>query len=302
AGNPGAGPGGGSQAAVLAVNPCGGFSLELCQAYAQTARTGRPTPGLLALLRRSSPATVLARIHAPTLLIQGETDSLFPLSEADANARGIAANGTPVKVYWYAGGHDAGGDLAQTDRLRSLVAGWFGHWLAGRADPGTAFEYTRISPPRASDTSAPRTRTAVAPAYPAEPRRQPVRLSGPAQPVFSPPGGNPAAISALPGLGDLPALAASGLGTDLPGQFAAFPSAPRAAPVEAVGSSTVDIQVTSSGPEAVLFGKLYDVDTTGRAELPQRLVAPLRVTGLRPGAPATVRVTLPAIVHRFDIG
>ncbi len=296
----GTGPDGGGSPG--AFNPCGTFTLELCRAYAETARTGRPTPALLRLLRRSSPAPVLDRITAPTLLVQGETDTLFPLSEADANARGIAANGTPVKVYWYGGGHDAGGDLAQTGRLRSLVTGWFGHWLAGGPDPGTRFEYTRISPPRSSDSSAPRTRTVVAPAYPASPRRQPVPLSGRAQPVLSPPGGNPAAISALPGLGDLPAIALSGLGSDLPGQFAAFSSAPLGSAVEVVGSSTVDIQVASSAPEAVLFAKLYDVDTSGRAELPQRLVAPLRVTGLRPGVPATVHVTLPAIVHRFDAG
>jgi ABC-2 type transport system ATP-binding protein len=295
-------PAGDPGPAAGAFNPCGTFTLELCQAYAETARTGRPTAALLALLRRSSPAPVLDRIAAPTLLIQGETDTLFPLSEADANARGIAANGTPVKVYWYAGGHDAGGDLAQTDRLRSLVTGWFGHWLAGGPDPGTRFEYTRISPPRSSDSSAPRTRTVVVPAYPADPRRQAVALSGRPQQVLSPPGGNPAAISALPGLGDLPALAASGLGSDIPGQFAAFSSAPLGSAIEVVGSSTVDIQVTSSAPEAVLFAKLYDVDTTGRAELPRRLVAPLRVTGLRPGAPATVHITLPAIVHRFDTG
>ena len=181
---------------------------------------------------------MLDRITAPTLLIQGETDTLFPLSEADANARGIAANGTPVKVYWYAGGHDAGGELAQTDRLRSLVTNWFGHYLAGGPDPGTRFEYTRISPPRASDTSAPRTRTVVAPAYPDSPRRRTVPIGGRAQPVLSPPGGNPAAISALPGLGDLPALAASGLGSDIRGQFAAFSSAPLAGPGEVVGSTS----------------------------------------------------------------
>ena len=281
---------------------CGRFTAALCQAYQQAARTGRANAALLALLRRSSPAPVLDRIHAPTLLVQGETDSLFGLAEADANARGIAAHGTPVKVVWYAGGHDAGSDLAETDRLRAEVAAWFGHYLAGGPDPDTGFEYTRISPPRSSDSSAPRTRTVLAPAYPADPQRQPIVLSGPPQTAVNPPGGNPAAVSLLPGLGDVPALAAATLGGELPGQFAAFDSAPLAVPVEVVGSSTVDIRVSSTSPEAVLFGKLYDVDPTGRAELPQRLVAPMRITGLRPGVPQTVRVTLPGIVHRFDTG
>ncbi|HSV64297.1 MAG TPA: alpha/beta fold hydrolase [Mycobacteriales bacterium] len=283
-------------------DPCGQLAVQLCREYQQTARTGRPTRALLALLRRSSPASVLDRIHAPTLLVQGQTDSLFPLSEADLNARGIAANGTPVKVVWYAGGHDGSGELAETDRLRDLVAAWFGHYLAGGPDPGTRFEYTRISPPRASDSSAPRTRTVIAPEHPTQPQHALVPLAGPAQTVLNPPGGNPAAISSLPGLGDVPALALSGLGTDLPGQAAAFESRPLNAAVAVVGSSTVDIVVASSGSEAVLFGKLYDVDIAGRAELPRRLVAPFRVTGLRPGVPRTVTVTLPGIVHRFDAG
>ena len=283
-------------------NPCGRFSVTLCTAYAQTAQTGRPSESLLALLRRSSPAPVLDRIHAPTLLIQGETDTLFPLSEADANARGIAANGTPVKVYWYAGGHDAGSDLAQTDRLRSLVRDWFGHYLRGGPDPGTKFEYTRISPPRSSDSSAPRTRTVVAPGYPADPAVEHIGLTSRTQTVFNPPGGNPAAISALPGLGDLPGLSLSGLGSDIPGQYAAFVSPVLDRSVEVVGSPTVNVRIASTSGTAVLFAKLYDVDSAGKAELPQRLVAPLRVSGLTPGHAVAVTVQLPAIVHRFDPG
>jgi ABC-2 type transport system ATP-binding protein len=61
---------------------------------------------------------VLDKIKAPTLLIQGEVDTLFPLSEADANAKGIAATGTPVRVAWFTGGHD-GGAGPQTDQDRS---------------------------------------------------------------------------------------------------------------------------------------------------------------------------------------
>src|SRR5206468_1505776 len=58
---------------------CGRFSAELCAAYQHTATTGRPTRQILDLLASSSPARTLDRIRAPTLLIQGENDSLFPL-------------------------------------------------------------------------------------------------------------------------------------------------------------------------------------------------------------------------------
>ena len=101
----------------------------------------------LALLRRSSPASILDRIKAPTLLIQGEADSLFPLTEADANARAIAATGTPVRVAWFTGGHDGGtGPRTDRDRLNFLTAQWLDHYLKGKgAAPSRSFTYSRIT-------------------------------------------------------------------------------------------------------------------------------------------------------------
>ncbi len=99
---------------------CGNFAPDVCAAYQASAATGTPTAAMRALMRRASPAAVLDRIDAPTLLTQGEQDSLFPLSEADANARGIAAHGTPVRVVWRPGGHDdgsVGGDTATSEAI-----------------------------------------------------------------------------------------------------------------------------------------------------------------------------------------
>ncbi|MBQ1070570.1 alpha/beta fold hydrolase, partial [Micromonospora sp. D75] len=97
---PGAGPGTGSgRAPAGAADPsCGRFAADVCAAYLRIATTGRADAAAVELLRRSSPAGVLDRIKSPTLLVQGEADTLFPLAEADANARGIAAAGTPVRV------------------------------------------------------------------------------------------------------------------------------------------------------------------------------------------------------------
>ncbi len=102
---------------------CGRFAPELCAAYQQAASTGEPEASILSLLKASSPAGVLNRITAPTLLSQGEQDSLFPLEQADANARGIAANGTPLKVIWHPGGHDGGPERTlrvQVEFIRQL--------------------------------------------------------------------------------------------------------------------------------------------------------------------------------------
>jgi ABC-2 type transport system ATP-binding protein len=105
-------------AVVEQLLTCGRFRLDICAAYQTAASTGTLTPEIAAGLDRSSPASVLDRIDAPTLLVQGTQDSLFGLGQADANARGIAANGTPVKVLWFAGGHDSSASDRVTENLR----------------------------------------------------------------------------------------------------------------------------------------------------------------------------------------
>src|SRR5256886_5293711 len=126
---------------------CGRFATDVCRAYLTIAETGSAGPEQLALLRKSSPASVLDRITAPTLLIQGQADSLFPLSEADANAKGIAAHGTPVRVAWFTGGHDGGaGPQSDQDRLHFLTAQWVEpHLLRQGGTPAHRFNDSRIA-------------------------------------------------------------------------------------------------------------------------------------------------------------
>src|SRR4051794_8625805 len=144
---------------------CGKFAAAYCSAYQESARTGRPTVQILALMAHSSPARILDKIKAPTLLIQGEADSLFPLSEGDANAKGIAANGTPVKLVWYGGGHDGG--LSESKRIRSLTLDWFDHYLkADKSTPDTRFEATVTNATLSASDSAPKASVRAAPALP----------------------------------------------------------------------------------------------------------------------------------------
>ena len=104
---------------------CGRFANDLCQEYLQTALTGTPSPGLVNVLDRSSMDRVLSRITAPTLLLQGESDTLFTLDQADANFRGLPAS-TPAAMAWVAGGHDGGIDL---EALLPQLEGWFDRYL-----------------------------------------------------------------------------------------------------------------------------------------------------------------------------
>ena len=171
------------------VLTCGRFIPVVCAAYTQAATTGRISPATAALLARSSPASITDRITAPTLLVQGEQDTLFGLDQADANARQIAAHGTPVKVTWYAGGHDGG---APDQAVRDQIGAWFDHWLAGRETaPDLTFSYAVQSGVRAGPNT-PTSRTVVAPTYPGltggPTPRQDLPLSGDPQVILTPAG------------------------------------------------------------------------------------------------------------------
>jgi ABC-2 type transport system ATP-binding protein len=295
-------------AAGVGAVSCGRFAAEICQTYLAVATSGKATPDQIALLRRSSPAPILSRIRAPTLLVEGEADSLFPLSQADANARGIAATGTPVRVAWYTGGHD-GGDGPQTDqdRLHALTGQWLGHYLGGQGGPpGDSFTYSRITGVDANTDGV------VAQGYSVNhypglsgQRTSEVTVSGPPQVAANPPDGTPAAVSLVPGeTGGRLTATANDPGREVAGQHADFVSAPLPSTVDVVGAPRVQVRVASPTGEATVFVKLYDVDPRQGATLPDGLVAPVHLTGLPAsianGRPVTV--TLPAVAHEFQAG
>jgi ABC-2 type transport system ATP-binding protein len=303
------GPGspGSPAAAVRQHVLCGRFLPSICAMYQQIAQTAQATQGVIALLLRSSPASVENRMDAPTLLIQGEHDSLFGLGQADANYRAIRRNGGPASMVWFAGGHD-GGDQ-QPGYVDSLTAAWFTRWLgrghapasAGTGQPG--FAVTRVlgfDPSTGGVTLG----IAQATAYPGlnGTTHTVVRLTGPPQAIDHPPGGAPPSLSGFPGLGSLGAVTgggASGVTFDMPGQSAAFTSAPLTSALQVTGSPAVRIRVTGAAP-VTLFAKVYDVDQAGHATLPDQLVAPVRVSGARAGR--VVTVALPAIDYSFSAG
>src|SRR5690606_2123409 len=129
-----------------------------------------------------------------------------------------------------------------------------------------------------------------------------VRLAGPTQNIVNPPGGAPASISSVPGIGGLLGGQGSGVSIDMPGQSAAFESQPLTAPLQLTGSPTVKVRVSGSG-DVTLFAKLYDVaDTVQPPTLPAGLVAPFRVSIPEGSQSAEATITLPAVDHRFAVG
>ncbi|MCL2585682.1 MAG: alpha/beta fold hydrolase [Streptosporangiales bacterium] len=282
---------------------CGRFLPRVCAMYQEVAQSGKPTPQAVSMLEASSPSSVPSRMTAPTLLVQGEQDSLFGLDQADANYQALRRNGAPADMVWFAGGHD-GGDQ-ETARVESLTAAWFHRWLDHGATPAKTpagqpgFAVTRALGLDPTDNSV-SLGVAAAARYPGldGTRQRTVRLSGPGQPVVNPPGGAPAAISSMPGVGSALGLS-SGLSADMPGQFAAFLSAPLPTPVQLTGSPTVRLRVTAPHG-ATLFAKLYDQNQGGTATLPAPVVAPVRVPPSRSARVVTVR--LGAMDYDFSAG
>jgi ABC-2 type transport system ATP-binding protein len=285
---------------------CARFEPQLCRMYDRVAQSGIPDAAARRLLEERSPSAVGARIKVPTLLLQGQTDSLFPLGQSDAAERTIRANGAPVDVDWIAGGHD-GGDM-ETGRVQARVRAWFDRYLKGDkgADTGPAFRISRTGGVNSTDGTV-QLRGASADAYPGlHAHRHGVALTGGERRITNPAGASPPGVSALPGLGGsggLTQLSALGVGVslDFPGQYARFDSAPLTRGLRITGAPTARIHVTSTSDDAVLFGKVYDVGPDGTKQvLPSQLVAPFRVTGAKAGKDVTV--TLPAIDHEVQKG
>jgi ABC-2 type transport system ATP-binding protein len=278
----------------------------VCAAYRQSAATGVPTPALRKLMQEASPSSVLGHLDAPTLLTQGEDDSLFPLSEADANARQLAAHGTPVRVVWREGGHDTG---AGTGIATSEAIAWFDEVFGGGVGRHQPFRFNEQAGVVSAATGDAAQQTLQADGYPGiagtARNTERVTVSGPAQVVTAPPDGSPAAITAVPGLSGLGPLVTRAFDQlpATPGQTASFTSGKLPHSVLIVGQPTVRLTVTTrTSRDAVLFAALRDLAPDGQEQLPSELVAPIRLTGLRPGVPRTVSVRLPAVVRNVQAG
>ena len=281
---------------------CGRFDPTVCRLFLAAAESGQPSPELLALLQAHSPRPLLTGLTAPTYLVQGMADSLFGIAQADATARALTAQGTPVAMRWMDGGHDGTSSTAASDE--DSVRTWMGHYLS--PDGGTVAAGALPLPAFVYATPIPRRQT-VAPllesgSYVGSSTTATVPLdAGSPRPVLTPPGGEPAAITGLPG-------GAASLGTNLPtyplaalpGQSTAFDSPPLTARTSVVGAPRVRLTITSTATSATLFLSLWQV-TGGVPTFPRRLVAPVTVP-TTPGKPTTVDIALPAATWTFESG
>ena len=127
---------------------CPNFRDEVCPAKAQL-----DTLGYLDGDNRRAGLARLGRLlprpdHVPTLLVQGQKDTLFNLQEATATFRGLRARGVPTRMIWRSFGHSdstpAAGEYADPrigHRLTETYLGrrylaWMDRYVRGREGHG----------------------------------------------------------------------------------------------------------------------------------------------------------------------
>ncbi|MFF0792953.1 CocE/NonD family hydrolase [Streptomyces spiralis] len=282
------------------------------------------TRQLLSYARSVSPVSYLDRVEAPTLLIQGQADSLFNLNEATATYRTLKARGTETKMIWQSWGHSGGltdpaaGELnltqgnLETSYVGRRVLAWFDRYLQGNrhTDTGPDFAYYRdwITDPDHTYATAGHVPALSRPLYLSGDgklvgdRGEVVRGSRTYTNWPTPTSHSESSLAGALGLPD-PAP------YDTHGTYLAWTSEPLTHAVDVVGAPQATLKVNSPAAERtqrssdaadklVLFAKLYDVAPDGTRTLVHRLVAPVRV----PDVTRSFTVTLPGIVHRYEQG
>jgi putative CocE/NonD family hydrolase len=311
--------------------PCPNFADQACPSAAQLNTLGYPDETTMAFARHASVASYVSRVKAPTLLVQGQKDTLFNLQEAVATYRALRRQGTPTRMVWQSWGHsgatpapgelDLGAASLRSSYLGRRFLSWMDHYVRGdrTAPVGPAFSYFRSWV--RYDRAPARAGRAVRKAYAERSRftQRPTatlffsgtdRLTRSASTVRA--GSAPFAVTpAGTSYSETSGLEGSQVDqppSDAPGSFVAFTSRPLARPVALVGSPRLTLRLDApvaaaaqdAGPagKLVLFTKVYDVAPDGSITLENRLISPVRVGDVT----GPVHVQLPGIVHKLRKG
>ncbi|MGI8664161.1 MAG: CocE/NonD family hydrolase [Acidimicrobiales bacterium] len=320
--------------------PCPGFAAWICTELASAALSGHVTSDGDARLLHVSAASYLDRVRIPTLLVQGELDSLFDLQESVATYQSLRANGVPVQLMWQRRGHSGGGpdgefttkspELADASYQGQVFADWFDYWLKpdhGDA-PAPALDFSFFRQWVFDATGDAKAAYAHAPAYPiGDPYR--LYLSGTDHLVATPgevaAGGAPMLVAPAvptPGLGAATSFSdygpfgnVAGTGPLLPPPSdvallsASWTSDVLPGSIDVVGVPTADVALQA--PVIAILQEPAQPDTN--------LVLFAKVYDVAPDGSLTlvnrlvspmrvddvtrpVHVQLPGIVHRFDAG
>lgn len=302
--------------------PCPNFAFFVCPGLVEAGAVGLLPAITSAGLLHASVADFCSHIRIPTLLIQGEHDTLFNLNEAVTTYQKLRKQGTPVTMIWQSWGHSdstpAPGEISlsnpdpATQYETARIFDWLDHYLKdATVSTGPGFAYFRdwVSY-RGSAAPA----YATADSYPVGTQRSwylsagnalvgtPGQIGSGSQSFVTPPLGAPTSIAPLDAVGgNLP-------DENLPGTFASWTSAPLTSDMDVAGEPVLHLRLDAPsaaatqalGPvgELVVFAKIYDVGSGGKATLINGLIAPARIADVT----KPVQINLPGIVHRFRAG
>ena len=299
------------------LGPCPNFADQACASKAQLDLAGYPDQATLDFARNASVETYIKKVQIPTLLGQGQADTLFNLHEATATYRSLKKQGTPVKMIWQQWGHSHAPlpgefDLAHPDTNYEgqVITAWFDHYLKGIGTaPALDFSWFRDYVPYKGNAAPAFT---SAPSYPL-PGTTTLYGSGSSLVPISTGLKDGSTTIGVPAQTPLSYTETSALDqskpvTDLPGGTAALSTGPLANNVDVVGIPTATLQLASPtalatqrggpGSQLVAFVKLYDVAPDGSIDLPHRVISPIRIADIS----KPVQVSLPGLVHRFPKG
>lgn len=219
-------------------------------------------------LARRSPVwnDVIDDISTPTLLIQGQRDRLFWVNEAIANYLDIADNGTPAKLVVFSSGHGYSTPGGERTELNTRILTWFDRHLRDNlsADTGPPIEVWKPweAPPSFLALSAFPSAAAV-PVTPSE-----ATLVNVVAPTSHSETTNFQGTTNSPSFDAAPGATAADLSVAVP------------AGTVIVGAPVLRFSVSATAPEAIVFAKLWDRDTsTGARSLVHHFVTPARVRG-----------------------
>ena len=290
------------------LGECGSFTQAWCDAYRSAVINGAPSVDERALLASVSPQSFLSTLRAPTLLSQGQADSLFPLTESYKTAEGIkkANPALPLSMIWHAGGHDGGTD--QSAYLRTQYLNWFKKHLSKADLDFPTFQFTKTNGSISLQDSTVIPKVFSSNQLPTQAIQKQLPLLTPTVAATYPIGGIPSAISSLPGIGSAGALASRVVSTFagfspafLPGQSGLLESAPLSEPISLVGPSTIKVRITSTTGDATLFFSLVTKSPSGAITQPNGVVAPVRLTNMPQGG-VDVIVNLPSVIMDASVG
>ncbi|MGB8649884.1 MAG: CocE/NonD family hydrolase [Mycobacteriales bacterium] len=295
--------------------PCNNFADQVCASKAFMDAAGYPDQATLDLARNASVASYLDKITIPTLLGQGQADTLFNLHEAVATYTALKARKVPVKMIWQQWGHSHGAlpgefDLSAPDSNYEgrVITAWFDHYLKGTGPaPALDFSYYRdwmdhgdAAPAFASAPSYPLPGSTTLYGSGASLVTSRTGLKAGSATIAVPAGGAPLSYT------ETSALDQSQPVRDGAGTTTALSTGPLREDVDVIGMPTATLHLSSptassvAGPGGMLvaFVKLYDVAPDGTITLAHRVISPIRVADLS----KPVQVTLPGVVHRFAKG